>query len=241
MCAGNLIHSYQSISGFHVGLPLGPWLSVWLLHFSDTGTDTWGIAGFSTLYRKPQKQRRCHLTIVLNLRDDSPPKSSGLFRDAVYYCTVQFQQDKLMTACGTSCHVKPVRGVFTTRHTNKTIKLDSPHLSLNSFAFYLLNLWLYKTSTEGKLVGTAVKRQTWRFNWYWTAYGIHYSEGWKQDSKKLLGCSFISPVNPTNKYKAQIHLKHMEKTHKSASLSHTHAHIHMRHILCYWVIFFPSV
>lgn len=64
-----------------------------------------------------------------------------------------------MTVCGTSCHFKPVMAVFTIRRTNKTIKEDSPHLSLISPPFHLLNLWLYTTSTEGTLVGTAVKTQ----------------------------------------------------------------------------------
>ena len=88
-----------------------------------------------------------------------------------------------MTVCGTSCHCKPVRGVFTTRHTNKPIKLDSPYLCLNP---PLLNVRLHTTSTEGKLVGATVKSQHEDLIDIKRLMGIHYSERSRQDLTGLL-------------------------------------------------------
>lgn len=68
----------------------------------------------------------------------------------VFSCTFSAQPESSTKWQAVTLSLLGGRGVFTTRHTSETIKLDSLHLSLNPSPSFLLNQRLCKTSTDRK-------------------------------------------------------------------------------------------
>lgn len=68
----------------------------------------------------------------------------------VFSCTFSAQPESSTKWQAVTLSLLGGRGVFTTRHTSETIKLDSLHLSLNPSPSFLLNQRLCKTSDRKK-------------------------------------------------------------------------------------------
>lgn len=161
----------------------------------------------------------------------------------VFSCTFSAQPESSAKWQAVTLSLLGGRGVFTTRHTSETIKLDSLHLSLNPSPSFLLNQRLCKTSTDRKkkLVHVVGAIKTLHEELTDIKQLTGFITAGDESRTKATELLFYKELTLKINVLAQTHIKKIPNLPPSHTQTHSHTHTHARHIRCYQVIFFPSV
>lgn len=147
----------------------------------------------------------------------------------VFSCTFSAQPESSTKWLAVTLSLLGGRGVFTTRHTSETIKLDSLHLSLNPSPSFLLNQRLCKTATDRKkkLVHVVGAIKTLHEELTDIKQLTGFITAGDESRTKATELLFYKELTLKINVLAQTHIK---KNSKSASVSHTdtqpHTHMH---------------